>query len=416
MSRKLLAHLRAEVENGAVCLSAYKSTPAFQTVAVNASPDPFRIIRIYRKEEPDFAFGEDYAEYFDGCSRGEAKLIFEGTLPAHNDRKFIYEDQEVETGKVYVYWMAGAEGDSTGSVSVKVRDPEVWWSQARIETEIAALKLKYPDMVRVECIGKTVKGRDIKAIRVGSSKPAVSLIGAVHAGESGPELIIPAINRVLSERADLLSHVGITAIPAVNIDERERLVRGVPWYLRENANGVDLNRNFPVDWDTIEYGYGLDSSDPHSATYRGPFAASEPETCAMMAFLEDNPPETVYSFHCLASICGMRMGGAKCAEGDLDYRKKCRNATLAYLRGMAPAFSSDQKAEFFCSAGSLASWCYREFSIPAFDIEISPQLEPYALAQCRVDKTDVSLLMQYQERHFGGLLAALKETVVSKEL
>ena len=88
MARKLLTQLRAQATDGAICLSAYKSTPAFQDQ--KTSPDPLSVIRIYRKHEPAFTFGEDYAEYFDGLSWRDAELVFAGPLPADNHRKFVY--------------------------------------------------------------------------------------------------------------------------------------------------------------------------------------------------------------------------------------------------------------------------------------------------------------------------------------
>ncbi len=161
------------------------------------------------------------------------------------------------------------------------------------------------------------------------------LIGVIHGGESGAELMLPAIEGVLKQHDDLLDEVSIAAIPVVNVDERERLVNGVPWYLRTNANGVDLNRNFPADWDMVEYGYGLDSSDPDSGTYRGPSPASEPETKAVMAFLQERLLQAVYAFHCLASICGMVFLAPKCGAEDTVYAETCKAYATAYGSGMA---------------------------------------------------------------------------------
>jgi len=408
MARKLMTQLRAKVTDGSVCLSAYKSTPGFEDQ--KTSSDPFRVIRIYRKNEPDFTFGEDYVEYFDGLSWRDAEIVFEGPMRAANDRKLSFMDCGVAMGMTYAYWMAGAEGEATGPVGVKVRDPEVWWPQERVESEMARLADTYADEVCLESVGRTVRGREIQALRVGHGKPAVGLIGAIHAGESGAELILPAIDNVLSSHGDLLSHVSIVAIPVVNVDERERLVSGVPWYLRTNANGVDLNRNFPANWDTIEYGYGLDSSDPDSATYRGPFSASEPETRAVMALLSGGPIQVIYSFHCLASICGMRFLAPACGAEDAAYVGKCEDLATAYCRGMAQdsPFRREQILSFDTTSGSLAAWCWMNGGMGAFDLEISGELEAEACAQCRVDKTDLVLLQQYRQRHLGGLVAALE--------
>ena len=46
--------------------------------------------------------------------------------------------------------------------------------------------------------------------------------------------------------------------------------------------------------------------------------------------------------------------------------------------------------------------------ISGFDLEISGELEPEALAQCRVDETDLALLEEYRQRHMRGLVAVLE--------
>ena len=407
MSRKLLSQLRAKVTDGTVHLSAYKSTPALQNRG--QSPAPLRTIRVYRKSEPAFTFGQDYAEYFDGLCWTDAELIFAGTLEAGNDRKYTYVDDKVAPCTTYAYWIAGAEAEPTGPVAVRVRDKDVWWSQARVEQEMARLAASYPDMVRVEDIGHTVQGRRIQAVRVGRGKPTIALIGEIHGGESGAELILPAIEHVLAHHSQLLSHVSIDAIPVVNIDERERQVAGVPWYLRTNANGVDINRNFPALWDTVEYGYGLDSSDPDSGTYRGAAPASEPETRAVIDFLVDRPLRAVYSFHCLASICGMALLAPACGSNDAPYVERCVCLALAYANGMAmgPSLDREQILSFATTSGSLGAWCWSH-GVSAFDLEISAQLEPEALAQCRIDETDRALLAQYRQRHALGLTAVVQ--------
>jgi len=407
MSRKLLTQLSADVQDGIVRLSAYKSTPAFD----GKKTEYFQYIRIYRKEEPDFIFGEDYAEYFDDISWRDANLIFEGPLTAENNRKFTYADNDVKIGMTYSYWMAADSTIPSGPVAVKIRDPEVWWSEARIKKEISELQNMYPDMVRTECIGKSVKGKDILAVKVGNASANIGLLGAVHAGESGAELMLPAIKRILSEHKELLSHVGIAAIPVLNIDERERLAGGNPWYLRTNANGVDLNRNLPVDWENIGYGYGLNTSEPGSMTYRGPSPTSEPETRAAMKFFTDSRICTLFSFHCLASICGMSFLASACAKDDADYVNSCRELAGIYCMEMAPGMDipAEQIVSLGCSEGSWPAWCYKSLGVPAFDIEISWKFEPDALALCRVDKTDRPLIRQYQQKHFDGLVAVLKK-------
>lgn len=405
--RKDLTSLRAKALNGKVHLTAYKSTPAFEN---KAAQDQFRTLRVFRHEEPAFTFGQDYAEYFDGLPSQDAEVIFQGRLEATNNRKFSYVDDTVMTGSTYAYWMAPAEGEPTGPVAVKVRDPEIWWTPEKVEQVALALQENHPDLVKVSTVGQTVRGETIHGIQVGTGKRRIALIGAVHAGESGPELMLPAFERILAEHKELLAQISMVAIPAVNLDERRRLAEGVPWYLRTNANGVDLNRNYPADWDTVDYNYGLDTSDPDSMTYRGPAPASEPETRAVMDFLRANSPEAVFSFHCLASICGAHLLGPKAAAKDDAYADRSRQLAATYCHAMDPSQVAGNVLGFGTSAGSLPTWCYRELKIPAFDLEISSR-ETEARAKCVVDKTDRPLLKDYQQRHTAGLHAVLQRMI-----
>jgi len=232
------------------------------------------------------------------------------------------------------------------------------------------------------------------------------MIGAVHAGESGAELIIPVFERLLVEEKRLLDTVSICAIPTLNVDERERLAQGVPWYLRTNANGVDLNRNFPSFWDVREFHYGFDTADPDSLTYRGLSPASEPETQTAIRWLEEQKPAALFACHCLAGICGMHLLGSRYGENDADYVRTCQIMAQAYLSGMSNDDQQDS-IEYACSAGSLATWACQTMKIPAFDIEVS-QKETEALKKCRVDKTDLPLLEEYRNRHFHGLRQLLQ--------
>jgi len=404
MNRKPLTRLRARVEDGGVCVTAYKSTGA------PADAKAFDAVRIHRKEATDFVFGTDYEEYFDGTDWRDAPVVFEGSLPAQHERKVTWVDDGVEVGSTYAYWVSAFDAAPVGPIPVKVRDREVWWSYARITQEAQGLQRDYPDRVRLEHIGRSVRGRDILGLRIGPTRPALGLVGAVHAGESGAELMLPAIRRILSARMDLIEAAGIVAIPVLNVDERERLVRGCPWYLRTNANGVDLNRNFPAEWESVSYAYGLDSSDPDSLTYRGPHAASEPETRALMEFLDSAPIDVLYAFHCLASICGGRFLGPACGKEDAGYVRSCRQFAATYLEGFdpeAPA-DSDKALSFGTASGSLPAWMHGG-GVPAFDLEISAERESEALAQCREDHTDRTLLGDYRERHFRGIAAVLEK-------
>ena len=131
-------------------------------------------------------------------------------------------------------------------------------------------------LVATRVIGHTVKGRKIKAYRIGdpSSPVKVVFIGTIHGNEGGPaKLLMNLVTGTPITGAD------IWVVPYLNKDGFKR-------HTRKNARGVDLNRNFPVRW-----------IRQHGAYDSGRRPRSEPETRAIMRFLKDVRPAYVVSFH-----------------------------------------------------------------------------------------------------------------------
>ena len=361
--KKSLIKFAAEVDNEQVILTFYRSWEYRKAEHDNL----FKTFRVYRLICSDFEFGKDYEEYFDGLDYKTAQLVFPGPIKSIKGlRQFVFIDTDVQIGTVYAYWIAASEGEPIGPRAVKPRDPEIWWSYAKLNDQMARLKKSYPDDVKVEIIGRSVRGREIKGIRIGKAKRCIGLMGAIHAGESGPELMIPVFEMLLEKHRDLLDKISIVAIPVVNADMREAQTRGVPWYLRKNANSVDLFPNFPTAWDEIDFMYGISTADPYSGTYRGPFPASEPETRAVMNFIQKHRPEVMFSFHWLASICGSRLLATRFCVDDKEFVRRCENYAHAFWKGIDPDLPKKMSIRFSCTPGCMATWCYKELNTPGF--------------------------------------------------
>jgi hypothetical protein len=400
MSNKAISFLRAKRQNEGVVLSWYKCT----RFCDEKSASEFSEFSIYRKNCRDFEFNFDYEEYFCDIQMEDCELIFHGQVECSNNRKFTFIDKKVETGCTYAYFVRPKTTPALGPVPVKVRNYDVWWPYEKLIRRINTLCKKYPQINKEIC-GKTVCGRDIFALKIGTGKPFLGLVGAVHPGEAGPELIIGALEKLMESNPKELEYCSIVAIPSVNIDVREQLVEGVPWYLRTNQAGVDLNRNFPAEWDTVAKNYGLSTDDRDSMTYRGNFPASEPETQSIISFFKENTPECIFAFHALAGLCdipALTAGGVD--KSNESFYKLTKLYAHTYGSGLHPELTPDDTwLSFGGTEGGMTRWTWQKLGIPGFDLEMSDQIAPEALKACRVDKTSPELLNQYVEKHANAI-------------
>lgn len=128
--------------------------------------------------------------------------------------------------------------------------------------------------------GHTAKGTPILAQRYGHQGKKILILGGVHGDEfegvQGALKIQSVFNTLYSFKLQ------ITVVPQFNID-------GILKGTRQNARGVDLNRNLPSrDWDP----------KAHKAHYApGPFANSEPENQALTKYLTTEKPHLILSLH-----------------------------------------------------------------------------------------------------------------------
>jgi carboxypeptidase T len=189
-----------------------------------------------------------------------------------------------------------------------------YYSFAEIESAMNVLVTKYPAIAQKISIGKTFEGRDLWVIKISDNvatdelnEPEVLYMGLQHAREAitGSSMIF--FMQYLSENyasdpkiRELVNNREFFIIPCFNPDgwEYNRLSGGAGSMWRKNrsssgAPGVDLNRNWGVDWGNCSApiqgpssscGSGTKSSD----TYYGPNAFSELETQAVRDFVKSH--------------------------------------------------------------------------------------------------------------------------------
>ena len=330
---------------------------------------------VYKRQIP-FALPLGCDEYFYHMYPKKEELFYCGEIPFEkgNAGFRVFIDKEVETTKTYGYWVAYDEDMQTLSclAPVTVRDPRVFWTQEKILSTMQRLTKQYKK-TEMEQVGYTAKGMPLFALRIGNKENCVALAGVVHAAESGPEIALTVAEELLKNDAGLLEKTGLAIMPTVNGDMREKFVRGNPWYLRTNANGVDINRNFPKDWEEVNGEYSSSTDDPQSETYRGFAPMCERETQALVQFIETVKPRAVFSYHWLYSVCSDNFVGAGAqAITDIPYRTRVEKMTRIYSDAFRDAINEPRRPKetvfMVGKPGTFTRWLYSK-DIPGVDVE-----------------------------------------------
>ena len=144
---------------------------------------------------------------------------------------------------------------------------------------------------RIEA-GHSVGGKRIVAVRTGPADAPVRVLvsGSIHGTE-------PAGHAVIARLRELAPPGGVQ-VWTVRTFNPDGVARGT----RQNARGVDLNRNFPFRWRAAGRPF-----DPYHSG-RGP--ASEPETRAQMRLIRRIHPQLSIHFHQALKLVNLT-GGAE---------------------------------------------------------------------------------------------------------
>jgi protein MpaA len=199
-------------------------------------------------------------------------------------------------------------------------------------------------------VGKSNMGFAIELCHVGGSQidseNSILVIGSVHGNE-------PAGKKVVDELVEMgaASETNLWIIRDGNPDGSLRATR-------QNANGVDLNRNFPTNWLPAEVG---------AKTYSGTNPASEPETQALMRAIDLVKPKIVITIHQPYGLVDCSMG----ADPNLDEK-------LAELTGLPatciPGELADSPTNTY--TGTITQWVNERYlDSTALALELGPTVD-----------------------------------------
>lgn len=152
-------------------------------------------------------------------------------------------------------------------------------------------------------IGLSVSGRPIEVYTFGQGEKQMLIVAGIHGGYEWNTIALAdeLITHLDAHPEAIPSDVTLYILRNLNPDGD---ARGHDKDGRVNDNDVDLNRNFPVNWQAE---WNRDGCWNDTYTTSGEYPGSEPETKAVMRFFESHKITAVISYH--SAALGIFPGG-----------------------------------------------------------------------------------------------------------
>jgi g-D-glutamyl-meso-diaminopimelate peptidase len=287
------------------------------------------------------------------------------------------------------------------------------YSFDEMEKDLFLLKERFP--IELQSIGKSEKGRDLWAARLGKGEKSLLLVGTHHGREwMTTSLLMKMLEKYAiaykqgeklgSYSPQLLDEVSIWFVPMINPDgvsiQQGNLSRlsftekiaiwqmntysfnWIRW--KANAKGVDLNRQYPAGWNTVT----AEVEKPSYQFYKGrrPFEAKEVQ--ALSSFTQNIKPLIAVSYHTSGR------------EIFWYYQNKRKHVIRDYMLAKKTAQLTRYKLsmpENHAMGSGFTDWFITEFERPAMTIELS----------YLVDETEPPLSVfpeEWQRNQFVGIM------------
>ncbi len=205
-------------------------------------------------------------------------------------------------------------------------------------------------------IGTSVEGRPLEVYRFGAGAIRRMVIAGIHGGNEWNTVALAdeLIAHVQAHPDTVPPDVTLYILRNLNPDgyARALTVSG-----RVNANGVDLNRNWPSHWRAEWSRSGCWSYLP---TTGGTGPGSEPETQALMEFLGSSQVDALINYH--SAALGIFAGGQPPDPASLSLAEA--------VAAVAPGYPYPPIDTGCLFSGQLIDWA-SEHGIAALDIELT---------------------------------------------
>jgi len=209
-------------------------------------------------------------------------------------------------------------------------------------------------------IGTSIEGHPLEVYMFGdTARPYRRLIVAgIHGGYEGNtvELAYQLMTYIYDNPEIIPADVTLFIMPNLNPDGFARGKKADP-DARANANNVDLNRNWPYQWESE---WSRDGCFSWRILSAGNYGGSEPETGSLINFINLWKPDAIISYH--SAALGILPGGRP------DYPPSIALAEAISGVSTYPYPPLDLGCDY---TGNLTDWAANTLGIPSVDIELN---------------------------------------------
>jgi subtilisin-like proprotein convertase family protein len=280
----------------------------------------------------------------------------------------------------------------------------VYHTYATLTTDLAAIAAAYPDITRLSSLGQSVQGRELWMMKISANpdleedEPEAAFISSMHGDEvSGKEHCYNLIDHFTSNYGidprvtGLIDNSVIWIMPSMNPD-------GTELGQRSNANGANLNRDFPDPY-----------TDPQNA-----IDGHELETQAVMLWAEANTINLSANFHEGALVANYPFDNNPTTTGGV-YTASPDDAmfislALTYASNNAPMYASSEftngitnGTDWYAISGGMQDYEYVYYGDFEVTMEISNVKWPSGSQLPALWDDNFESMFSYLERVHEGI-------------
>ncbi len=345
---------------------------------------------------------------YDVAINGEFNENLENTLKEFQKANKIDDDGIAgpQTWNLLEPYLFGYKTDTDGNVTFfdfDIVPTNIHYTWELVSYIVNGLAVRYP-FLEMGSIGKSVMGKELYYLKAGRGEKNVMFNATHHANEwiTTPLLLKFAEDYVKAfEKGEnisgkdanaLFENTTLYIIPCVNPDGMDvvngatpigeysnkalEISRNYPqipfpdgW--KANINGVDLNLNYPANWQRAkEIKYNLGYTTPAPRDYVGTEPLSEPESLAMYNFTVQNNFDLTISYHTQGKVIYWKYINYL-PENSYRIAQQLAKAS-GYILSVTPAESA---------YAGYKDWFIQAFNKPGYTVEAGEGENPLPLEQ-----------------------------------